>query len=201
MAWRKPVSARIRDKLAAMNEQNEKGLPEPMLEKLRTTADMEAAADPVLAGRLPHVSVVHVKRPVRLCAQLTHAVPVRPQSAAPGGPVGKAWRYSVGGEARIACALSNGEHAVTVEVRTLHLVDDPDQWVPAAWRDAMWQYAKSSPAEARWTSGFLRISLRGRADFLRILASDLLLADDGDIEENARTIAAFVSPEYALSSS
>lgn len=132
-------------------------------------------------------------KPVTLQAPLLRLIGVREWGLPTLVTPGQIWRSRTTGY--VSCMLPKGRDQVTTETRLLHIVEPNEkQWMPKAWRKAIWQYVKEYPYSGYDLGPFLDVNDEARNKLLRKLARELVNAD----EIGARSIAHAIGGIAAL---
>lgn len=112
---------------------------------------------------------------------------------------GKIWRSGLYGT--ISCMLPHATDATLVRIETLPLEVvkiGEKQFMPDAWRSALWEYVKAWPSSGCQYGPFLAITEEQRCDFIRNMAADLVISDNIGCRMIAHSIGMFAAFDYEL---
>lgn len=137
------------------------------------------------------------KEPVKIDERLIHRIGVRewglPSMCIPG----KIWRSEKHGT--ISCMLAKGADMVTTETLPLVIVEAGEtQWMPDAWRSALWEYVQAWPSCGCEYGPFLALTEEQRCDFIRLRAKELADSDNIGCCLIAHSIGQFAAVDYEL---
>jgi hypothetical protein len=146
---------------------------------------------PTTDAALPPASVT----PVRIDARLIGRIGVRewglPSMCVPG----KIWRSE--DHETISCMTAKGEDLVNIETLPLEIVEPgSEQWMPDAWRAALWEYVQAWPSSGCGYGPFLALTEAQRCDFIRAMAKDLVASDNIGCCHIAHDIGQFAAIDY-----
>lgn len=134
---------------------------------------------------------------VKIDERLIHRIGVREWGLPTMCTPGKLWRSEKNGT--ITCMTAKGIDRVNIETLPLVVVPAGEpQWMPASWRDALWEYAQAWPHSGCPYGPWLRISEAQRCDFIRKMAAELVKGDNIGCCSVANCIGEFAAYGYEL---
>lgn len=134
-------------------------------------------------------------QPVRVDRRLVHRIGVREWGYPTLRIPGQIWRSPERGT--VTCLVDAGEDRISIQTRALEIVEPGhDQWMPDAWRAALWDYCQTWPSSGMEYGPFLDITEAERCDFIRARARLLVESDDIGCRSIAHDIGQFASFDY-----